>query len=104
MPRCPWQSITVSTVRNVGLRVGAVIVVVEEGAINVQRVDRVDLRNVDEIDAHRPAPLQRLHADGGTAGPITGPRPSAPFPCRRPAAPRSRSGSRRSPAAARGSA
>ena len=35
----------------------AVIVIVEEVGVQVERVDRVELGDVDEVDAHRPRPL-----------------------------------------------
>ena len=57
MPRCAWHCITVSMVRSVGVERRAVVVVVEEVGVEVERVDRVELGDVDEIDAHRPRPL-----------------------------------------------
>lgn len=38
---------------------GAVIVVVEEVGVQVEGVDRVELGDVDEVDPHRPGPLDR---------------------------------------------
>ena len=54
MPRCAWHCmISVDGAQRRRQR-RAVIVVVEEVGVQVERVDRVELGHVDQVDAHRP--------------------------------------------------
>ncbi len=71
IPRCPWTWATVSVYSNWSPVPGGVVA--EELAVQVERVQEVELGQVREVDAHRPLPadadrvarvVERLAVDG----------------------------------------